>query len=213
MAGEVQPEAPTPARAATEAKEQQILDGARRVFMAHGFSGVGVDTIARTAGVSKATLYSYFPDKATLFQAVLHAECNAIAARAFKPELASLSIEQALREVATHFVALFLSPEMVRLFRVVLGDIERFPQLGQALYDAGPALTHRHLRRLLGDAAARGELRIEDLDEAAGQFRALCRAQHFERSLFGIAQPASKDQIDHAAAATVRVFLAAYGTD
>ncbi|MEO0358739.1 MAG: TetR/AcrR family transcriptional regulator, partial [Pseudomonadota bacterium] len=51
-------------------KFDQVLDGALKVFMEHGFEGASVDEIARVAGVSKATLYSYFPDKAQLFSAV-----------------------------------------------------------------------------------------------------------------------------------------------
>ncbi|WP_372674886.1 TetR/AcrR family transcriptional regulator, partial [Aquicoccus sp.] len=45
-------------------KFDQVLEGARKVFMADGFERASVDDIARAAGVSKATLYSYFPDKA-----------------------------------------------------------------------------------------------------------------------------------------------------
>ena len=40
-------------------KFDQVLAGARDVFMADGFEGASVDAIARAAGVSKATLYSY----------------------------------------------------------------------------------------------------------------------------------------------------------
>ena len=48
-------------------KWDQVLDGARKVFMRDGFEGASVDDIVREAGVSKATLYSYFPDKRLLF--------------------------------------------------------------------------------------------------------------------------------------------------
>ena len=51
-------------------KFDQVLAGARDVFMADGFEGASVDAIARVAGVSKATLYSYFPDKRLLFMEV-----------------------------------------------------------------------------------------------------------------------------------------------
>ena len=48
-------------------KYDQVIAGARDVFLAQGFEGASVDLIAREAGVSKATLYSYFPDKRILF--------------------------------------------------------------------------------------------------------------------------------------------------
>ena len=51
-------------------KWSQVLDGARTVFLRDGFEGASVDDIVREAGVSKATLYSYFPDKRLLFMEV-----------------------------------------------------------------------------------------------------------------------------------------------
>ena len=48
-------------------KFDQVIEGARTVFMRDGYEGASVDDIAREAGVSKATLYSYFPDKRVLF--------------------------------------------------------------------------------------------------------------------------------------------------
>ena len=53
-------------------KFDQVLEGARRIFMRDGFEGASVDDIARSAEVSKATLYSYFPDKRILFSEVAH---------------------------------------------------------------------------------------------------------------------------------------------
>ncbi len=54
-------------------KFNQVLDGARTVFLRDGFEGASVDEIARVAAVSKATLYSYFADKKVLFAAVAKA--------------------------------------------------------------------------------------------------------------------------------------------
>ena len=64
-------------------KFDQVLAGARDVFMADGFEGASVDAIARAAGVSKATLYSYFPDKRLLFMEVADTECARQSRQAF----------------------------------------------------------------------------------------------------------------------------------
>ena len=60
----------------TGRKFEQVLEGARQVFMTDGFEGANVDDIAKKAGVSKATLYSYFPDKRLLFMEVVNQECE-----------------------------------------------------------------------------------------------------------------------------------------
>src|SRR4249920_3983035 len=55
-------------------KRRQILDGARKVFMDLGFDGASMNEIARSAGVSKGTLYVYFADKNRLFEAIVEQE-------------------------------------------------------------------------------------------------------------------------------------------
>src|SRR5512141_1441343 len=55
-------------------KRRQIIDGARKVFMDLGFDGASMGEIARSAGVSKGTLYVYFADKNRLFEAIVEQE-------------------------------------------------------------------------------------------------------------------------------------------
>src|SRR6195952_3331755 len=55
-------------------KRRQILDGARKVFLDLGFDGASMGEIARSAGVSKGTLYVYFADKNRLFEAIVEQE-------------------------------------------------------------------------------------------------------------------------------------------
>jgi len=43
--------------------EQRILDAADRLFYGEGIRAVGVDPIAAEVGISKRTLYNYFPSK------------------------------------------------------------------------------------------------------------------------------------------------------
>src|ERR1700755_3604602 len=55
-------------------KRRQILDGARRLFMAQGFDHTSMGDIAREAGVSKGTLYVYFDSKERLFSELVAEE-------------------------------------------------------------------------------------------------------------------------------------------
>jgi AcrR family transcriptional regulator len=61
-----------PARRPRPDSRQAILDAAAREFAAHGYSGAGVDRIARRAGVNKAMIYYHFASKSGLYQAILH---------------------------------------------------------------------------------------------------------------------------------------------
>ena len=77
--------AASPAEQAESAKRRQIMEGAREMFLAQGFDGASMGEIARSAGVSKGTLYVYFVSKEQLFQAIVEGECQAQAEQVFCP--------------------------------------------------------------------------------------------------------------------------------
>ena len=80
-------------------KFDQVIEGASRVFMAEGFEGASVDTIAREAGVSNATLYSYFPDKKLLFIEVAQREITRQASLIAEIDHNGLSAREVLTQI------------------------------------------------------------------------------------------------------------------
>src|SRR5215467_14104370 len=81
-------QSPGPEKAAAEvrvdnAKRRQIIEGARRMFLAQGFDAASMGSIAREAGVSKGTLYVYFKSKEDLFEAIVEEQCRAEAEQIF----------------------------------------------------------------------------------------------------------------------------------
>jgi AcrR family transcriptional regulator len=187
----------------------QVLEGARKVFMKHGYEGASVDEIARTAGTSKATLYSYFPDKRQLFEAVVQSRCN-VQGEMICESVADAPIEVTLRRMALSFATFLFSPGAQDMFRVCIAESGRFPEAGSAFYAAGPARAHARLAEFFEKAAARGALAIDDPATAADQFAGLCKAGLFLRALLGAA-PASEAEIARVADEAVKTFLARYG--
>jgi AcrR family transcriptional regulator len=57
--------------AARQAMKDRILENTDRLFYGQGIRAVGVDTIAAEIGISKRTLYNYFPSKDALIVAYL----------------------------------------------------------------------------------------------------------------------------------------------
>jgi 23S rRNA pseudouridine2605 synthase len=117
-------------------KCDQVLDGARAVILARGFEGASVDDIAREAGVSKATMYRYYPDKAALFAAVMQRDCGRQAEALLGLENDGRPLEAVLLDLAVRHVALVLSPMAQGMFRTAAAEAERFPEVGQAFYAA-----------------------------------------------------------------------------
>ena len=60
-----------PRNRTADASRQCIVEAARAHFFSHGFRSVTMDDLAEELGVSKKTLYSHFPSKIALLEAVL----------------------------------------------------------------------------------------------------------------------------------------------
>jgi AcrR family transcriptional regulator len=189
----------------------QVLEGARKVFMDRGYEGASVDEIARAAGTSKATLYSYFPDKRQLFEAVMQTQCGRTGT-VIDQETADEPLEAALRRMARSFATFLFSPGAQEMFRVCIAESGRFPELGAAFHASGPARAHARLAAFFAAAGARGELAVDDPETAAEQFTALCKAGLFLRALLG-GPPAGPEEIERVADEAVRTFLARYRAD
>jgi len=192
-------------------KFDQVLEGAREVFLRDGFAGANVDDIARAAGVSKATLYSYFPDKRLLFVEMARAECLRHADDAEELIDTAATIEAVLLDAARRIGDLITSEFTLRIFRICAAEADRFPELGRAFYEAGPLLARTRIAAFFLEAMARGDLVIADVDLAADQFGQLCKASLFDRAIFAFGAPLTEAERDHVARAAVATFMARYG--
>jgi AcrR family transcriptional regulator len=195
----------------TGRKFDQVVRGAREVFIADGFQGASVDEIARVAGVSKATLYRYFPDKRLLFMEVATTECQHMADGVLDLIDDSAGPRAVLTIAAGKLVPFLLSPFAQQCFRICVAERERFPELGRAFYAAGPEMGREKLSAYFQTAIARGELVIEDVEMAAEQFTELCRAKLWVRAVFGIQTSFTQAEIDAVVENAVETFLARYG--
>ncbi|GGX40574.1 TetR family transcriptional regulator [Tateyamaria omphalii] len=193
-------------------KFDQVLDGARDVFMVDGFEGASVDDIARAAGVSKATLYSYFPDKRLLFMEVANMEC----ARQSQSAIDCIDMTAAPRDVlcqaGKHFLRFITSKFGQQVFRICVAESDRFPEIGRAFYKSGPERMRSEMGEYFRTAVERGDLDIEDFTLAADQFGELCKADIWPRLMFGVIDSVSDADIDRVVDNAVETFLARYGT-
>ncbi|MBK1637262.1 TetR/AcrR family transcriptional regulator [Rhodovulum adriaticum] len=191
-------------------KFDQVLEGAREVFLRDGFEGASVDEIARAAGVSKATLYSYFPDKRLLFMEVFRLECDRQTGEALSEIDFSAPIDTVLRQAARHMLASFLAPFNQAVFRICVAEADRFPDLGAAFYESGPLRLRQEIVGHLAEARARGELAIDDLELAADQFAELCKVDLYTRTMFGGGHSFAEAEMTRVIDGAVDMFLARY---
>ena len=192
-------------------KWDQVLEGARTVFMRDGFEGASVDDIVREAGVSKATLYSYFPDKRLLFLEVAKSECRSQSDAAIQQVEASGDIREVLSTVAGRMVRFFMSDVGMQVYRIVVGESQRFPEVGREFYAAGPEMVRGRLIGFLERAVADGKLAIDDVELAADQFPELCKAGLHMQVVLGLKTNVTDDEIDRVIDGAVDMFLCKYG--
>ncbi|MEL6838131.1 MAG: TetR/AcrR family transcriptional regulator [Pseudomonadota bacterium] len=192
-------------------KFDQVLEGARTVFLSDGFEGASVDDIARAANVSKATLYSYFPDKRFLFMQVAKTECQRQADLAIETIDMDAPIRQVLHDIATEMVDFMTSQFGKQIFRICVGESDRFPELGREFYESGPMLIRGKLIDFFEKGVARGDLKIDDFELAAEQFHELSKADLFPKMVFNIVDDFSRDEKERVVNGAVDMFMARYG--
>ena len=207
-AGEIVQERPAGARAQ---KPHQIREAAARLFIEQGYGAVSMDAIAREAGVSKATIYAHFPDKAALFGSLMAEECTRQS-----PALATLETDdgeprEILLTLARAYAELLASPRAIAAFRMVISESPRFPELGRAFFENGPKRVTDRLAAYLARAEAHGKLTFGDVRLAAQQFLALVRCEYHVRTVLGITGAVEPAEIEAVATGATDVFLRAYG--
>ena len=204
------PNANIPAVPASTGKAESILAAAQRTFLASGFEAASMDAIAREAGASKATVYAYFASKEELFGAVVARESERYAEGFTGGELDPADVGASLRVIAERFLRLLLSPDVIAINRIIIGEVARFPVLADVFWQAGPERVRVQLERYLRRAAETGELEFADLRVAAGQFASLVRGEIHLRALLGLGV-VGDTALSAAAESAVATFLRAFG--
>jgi AcrR family transcriptional regulator len=191
------------------AKRRQILDGARAVFMDLGYDGASMGVIARSAGVSKGTLYVYFADKNRLFEAIVEQESLEQGKAVFNldPER---DVTVTLREFGQAYIQLLCRPGGGSAIRTVMAIAERMPDVGRRFYERVLAYTINRLAQFLDAKVKGGQLAIDDCELAATQFMQMCQATLFQPFIFQAAPAPSSEQITRVVDSAIRMFLAAY---
>ena len=136
-----------------------ILDAAEDLFLTDGFSATGIETIAKQANTSKATVYARFNSKEELFIAV----SNRVLHTHFSPIiLAAGSLQERLTDLALQMLDALLDVKILRMYSIITAEAERFPELVR-LSDQKSAFAGRALlENVLAEEQAAGHLKAHD---------------------------------------------------
>ena len=211
----VKNQVPSALRPSSVAKRQAILAAAEDAFLAARYDRVTMDEIAEASEVSKQTVYAHFGTKDQLFvelvTAMTRAAGDEVATESNLPETRD-QVGPTLERMLGDQLAVVLSPRLLRLRRLVISEVPRFPDLARAVFEQGPRRAVSALDALLRELDARGWLRVPDPTTAAGQLNWLVMGGPTNAAMFlgDDVAPTRAEQRAHVRNA-VAVFLAAYG--
>ena len=195
----------------SDRRRDAILAIAREAFFRQGYAGTSMSAIAAELGGSKTTLWSYFPNKHELFMAVadnLVTEYMDSIKCALVPDT---QIEATLSSFGQKLLEALLTPPMMALMRLVIGEAGRFPELGAMFDKRGLGHGWITVQAYLDQGVRTGQLRAADTFYAAQHFIALCQSGCFQRQLMSGGAMPDPAEIARDAEMAVRAFMAAYG--
>jgi len=208
------PRSKTDNLSSSDLKRAAILEAATEVFLRDGYLGANMDSVAARASVSKQTVYNHFTSKQALFAEIVTTMCLAAGDAVFgeMPEFCGGDIGEYLIDYGYRQLVTVMTPRVMQLRRLVIGEANRFPELGKAFFETGPKRAIGVIGRLLEGAACQGLLTIDDPAAAASVFNWLVMSTPLNRAMFlGDAAIPSQRELRRFAEDGVRVFLAAYG--
>lgn len=199
------PKAGRPTAADAVRLEASILQEATASFLRDGYAATSIEAIAKARSVAKRTIYARWPGKPALFRAVLErlmTEWFALSGD-WTPDAL---LERSLQEAARRIMTVALTPEAVALYRLLVAESARFPELPRMMHEAGANAGTARIAVLLQAAIARGEVADHDTVFTAEQFMHLLLAGPQRRAL-GLGQEFSAEQTSAWRDKTIRLFL------
>jgi TetR/AcrR family transcriptional repressor of mexJK operon len=155
-------------------RRQAIIETAAQSFLADGYAGTTMSGIAERLGGSKGTLWSYFKSKEALFAAFLDASTTD-----FRSDLVPLlegpgEMTAILEVFISRFIEKLAGVESISLYRLVIGEGGRFPEIARLYYDRAQGATEHLLAAFLESRIVAGDLRPASALEAARLLILLC---------------------------------------
>jgi TetR/AcrR family transcriptional repressor of mexJK operon len=153
-----------------EKRRREIAAVAERVFFAQGFTDTTMQTIAAEAGASKETLYRHFGSKEGLFSEIVESRANRFLEGLDENLRRPGTVGEVLRSLGTRMLETMMGRDALCLYRIVVAEGPRNPDLGRIFFEQGPERVKTRLSQFLKIATDRGELRCADPDLSAKVF-------------------------------------------
>ncbi|MBQ0916567.1 TetR/AcrR family transcriptional regulator [Streptomyces sp. RM99] len=199
-------------RRLAQQKREAITSAATELFLDRGYDGTSLARIAEAAGVSKSTLFKQFPTKAALFEVIVTESWQRDAGDTVaRPQAGDL--RSGLTAIGHRYADLIGQPRMTGLFRIVISELPRFPELGRMQFRLGKMPYFASVQNYLESEHEAGNADVPDAESAANQFLGMiANYVLWPRMLLTDWNPTASD-IHNAVEEAVQTMLARYAPD
>ena len=196
-------------RSKSETKRKLILDAATMLFTEQGYSSTSMDLIAKSAGVSKQTVYSHFGNKDELFSASIKQKCDSYHMTEIALDNAS-DPQEILFVLAKRFLKMLTSKEGVAVHRICAYESKSYPQISELFYKEGPERIIIDVAQLMSEFHRKKQLNIPEPKFAALQFLNMAKGESWMRVEFNTKKQIPDAEIDQYLKATIAMFIRGY---
>ena len=190
-----------------EARQEEFLRAATEVFFKSGFAGASVDEIIAKVGGSKRTIYSYFGNKEQLFATVVREIVRNAMGPLAEADFVRADLEATLQEAGLRYLGVIMSPEALQLYRTVVGEGSRFPDLAKVFFEDGPGRMSANLARVLEERGGEWGIAAGDPERLADHFLGMIRDDLHLQVVLGLRPPPTPDEARAAVESAVRMFV------
>lgn len=191
---------------------RRVIEMAEQLFLEQGFERTSVEAVAKASGVSKMTIYSYFPTKKALFEATIGRRIDAAFDFGSDVSLPYGEPLQALTLIGRHFLGLIRADDVIRKQRVLFAEAGVHQEACGAFFQQGPLGIVARVRDFLDNAVAAGSLVPHDTGAGADQFLSLFLGSAHIKAMLGLGKP-TPEQDERLLERNVEMFMKAYGRD
>lgn len=180
------------------------------VFLERGYEAASMDLIASEAKVAKQTIYNHFHSKDELFKEIISDMTTALVVPLSISQAAASTPRQLLQSFSYDFLKLMLKPSSLAMYRLIVAESVRVPELGSALYKSGAGRLLEKLSGYLAWETKRGRLAVDDPDSAAEMLIGMLTGRLRFRVLLGDIGVPSDAELKKRVTAVVFCFLSLF---
>jgi len=150
-----------------EARPHELLEAALELFVEKGFAATRAEEVAQRAGVSKGTLYLYYPSKEELLKAVIAHYLGARIANTAQQvdQYRGPMAPQLTQALVAWWREMYASPAS-GTFKLIIAEVRNFPEIAEFYVREVIEPGHQLIGRIISRGVESGEFRAVDIESA-----------------------------------------------